>query len=64
MEEKKLYNEEDIKKFHLPRWDEIPNIDLYIDQVVSLLETYLSNYIKQRRAGRGRWKWRNSRRFG
>lgn len=46
MEEKKLYNEEDIKKFHLPRWDEIPNIDLYIDQVVSLLETYLSNYIK------------------
>ena len=39
-------NEEDIKKFHLPRWDEIPNIDLYIDQVVSLLETYLSNYIK------------------
>ncbi|MEI3396399.1 MAG: DUF1836 domain-containing protein [Clostridia bacterium] len=46
MEEKKLYNEEDIKKFHLPRWDEIPNIDLYIDSVVSLLETYLSNYIK------------------
>ena len=46
MEEKKLYNEEDIKKFHLPRWDEIPNIDLYIDQVVSLLETYLSTYIK------------------
>ena len=39
-------NEEDIKKFHLPRWDEIPNIDLYIDQVVSLLETYLSTYIK------------------
>ena len=46
MEEKKLYNEEDIKKFHLPRWDEIPNIDLYIDQVVSLLETYLSTSIK------------------
>ena len=46
MEEKKLYNEEDIKKFHLPRWEDIPNIDLYIDQVVSLLETYLSTYIK------------------
>ncbi len=46
MKEKKLYNEEEIKKFHLPRWNEIPNIDLYIDQVVSLLENYLSTYIK------------------
>ena len=32
--------------FRLPRWNEIPNIDLYIDQVVSYLENYLSNYIK------------------
>ncbi len=38
--------DEEIKKFHLPRWNEIPEIDLYIDQVVSLLENYLSNYIK------------------
>ena len=38
--------DEEIKKFHLPRWAEIPEIDLYIDQVVSLLENYLSNYIK------------------
>ena len=36
MEEKKLYNEEDIKKFHLPRWDEIPNIDLYIPLIYHL----------------------------
>ena len=45
MEEKKLYNEEEIKKFHIPRWNEIPSVDLYIDQVVSLLEANLSNYI-------------------
>ena len=45
MGEKKLYNEEEIKKFHIPRWNEIPNIDLYVDQVVSFLENYLSNYI-------------------
>lgn len=32
--------------FRLPRWNEIPDIDLYIDQVVSYLENYLSNYIK------------------
>lgn len=32
--------------FYLPRWDEFPNIDLYIDQVVCFLEKYLSEYIK------------------
>ena len=36
----------EIKDFHLPRWHELPNIDLYIDQLVSLLEQYLSGYIK------------------
>lgn len=46
MEIKKIYNEEEIKKFHIPRWDEIPDIDLYIDQVVSLLDKSLANYIK------------------
>ena len=45
MAEKKFIIDEDIEKFHLPRWKEIPEIDLYIDQVVSLLENYLANYI-------------------
>lgn len=45
MEKKKLYNEREIKKFHIPRWNEIPSIDLYIDQVVSFLEQHLINYI-------------------
>ena len=35
-----------IADFHLPRWNELPNIDLYIDQLVSLLEHYLLGYIK------------------
>ena len=39
-----MYKE--IRDFHLPRWNELPNIDLYIDQVVCLLEEYLSGYIK------------------
>lgn len=34
------------KSFYLPRWNEFPNVDLYIDQVVCLLESYLSEYIK------------------
>ena len=46
MEEKALALQEEAQKFHLPRWEEIPNIDLYIDQVVSLLENHLSDYIK------------------
>lgn len=36
----------EIKDFHLPRWNELPSIDLYIDQLVSFLEQYLSGYIK------------------
>lgn len=36
----------EIENFHLPRWHELPTIDLYIDQVVSLLEQYLTGYIK------------------
>ena len=33
----------DITNFHIPRWEELPNIDLYMDQVVSLIEEHLSN---------------------
>lgn len=38
--------DEEINQFHLPRWKELPSINLYIDQLVSLLEQYLSGYIK------------------
>lgn len=31
--------------FHIPRWEELPDIDLYSDQTVTILENYLSNYI-------------------
>lgn len=46
MEQKNIVTEKQVEFFHLPKWDEIPNIDLYIDQVVSFLENHLSNYIK------------------
>ena len=35
----------DISYFHIPRWNELPNLDLYLDQTVTLLEKYLQNYI-------------------
>ena len=36
--------EEIIMKIHIPRWNELPEIDLYLDQVVNYLEKYLSQY--------------------
>ena len=35
---------EAILKFHMPRWNELPDIDLYLDQVVNYIEKYLSAY--------------------
>ncbi|MCF0125221.1 MAG: DUF1836 domain-containing protein, partial [Clostridia bacterium] len=46
MDLKELYSEQEIKKFRLPRWEEIPSIDLYMDQVVSFLDEHLSIFIK------------------
>jgi len=31
--------------FHIPRWEELPNIDLYMDQVVSFVEESLTNLL-------------------
>lgn len=33
---------ESLMKFHLPRWEELPAFDLYMDQVITLIEGYLS----------------------
>ena len=33
-----------INKIHIPRWNELPDIDLYLDQVVNYLEKYLGQY--------------------
>ena len=35
---------ETILKFHMPRWNELPDIDLYLDQVVNYIERYLVAY--------------------
>lgn len=32
---------EELKQVHLPRWEELPSFDLYIDQVISLIQGYL-----------------------
>ena len=42
--------EEEMKKlvlsFRMPRWKELPDIDLYLDQTVTLIEKYLEKYNK------------------
>ena len=32
----------DMKEFKLPHWSDLPDIDLYMDQVISLMEKYLT----------------------
>ena len=35
---------ETIMRIHIPRWNELPEIDLYLDQVVNYVEKYLGQY--------------------
>lgn len=37
---------EDIMQYHCPRWNELPEIELYIDQVIYILESNLSIFNK------------------
>lgn len=32
---------DEMQKYRLPRWDELPDIELYMDQVITLIERYL-----------------------
>ena len=34
----------DIVEFHIPRWEELPDIELYMDQVINFIENNLSIY--------------------
>ena len=36
--------QEIISRIHIPRWNELPEIDLYLDQVVNYIEKYLGQY--------------------
>ena len=40
-----MFKKEDIDKFHIPRWEELPEIDLYLDQVVTFVDKYLLYYL-------------------
>ena len=40
-----MFEKEDVEKFHMPRWEELPEIDLYLDQVVTFIDKYLLYYL-------------------
>ena len=35
---------QELVNVHLPRWNELPDIDLYMDQVITLIERYLAAF--------------------
>ena len=49
MEERKFFEQlrESMVAFRLPRWKELPDVELYMDQVVSVLDKYLSALAKE-----------------
>lgn len=45
MMNKENTNKISVEKLHIPRWEELPNIDLFLDQVVKLINNSLEPYI-------------------
>lgn len=41
MDKKEIFSK--IKNHSIPKWDDLPEIDLYMDQVIVLMEKYFSN---------------------
>ncbi len=38
---------DELQQYHLPRWNELPDIELYMDQVITLIERYLSPLVDE-----------------
>ena len=41
MNKDSIIHDDTIKNFHIPRWNELPTLDLYMDQVIALIDTTL-----------------------
>lgn len=44
----KKHIEESIKKFRIPRWEELPEMDLYLDQVISLIDNSIGPFVNEK----------------
>ena len=49
--EQEIYKEKEIADFHIPRWEELPNLDLYVDQVICVVDDALSNFVSKEKEG-------------
>lgn len=38
---------QELQHYHLPRWEELPDIELYMDQIITLIERYLFPLVTQ-----------------
>ena len=34
-----------LEKVHIPKWNELPNVDLYLDQIVTFINSSLSEFL-------------------
>ena len=41
MNKDSIIHDDTIKNFHIPRWNELPTLDLYMDQVIARIDTTL-----------------------
>ena len=44
MNKDSIIHDDTIKNFHIPRWNELPTLDLYMDQVIALIDTTLGAF--------------------
>lgn len=49
--EKEIYKKQEMVPFHMLRWEELPNIELYVDQVICLIDNTLEKYISKEKKG-------------
>lgn len=47
MNKDSIIHDDTIKNFHIPRWNELPTLDLYMDQVIALIDTTLGAFFSE-----------------
>lgn len=39
------YNAVSFDNFHIPRWDELPSLDLYMDQIITFIDGHVGSFL-------------------
>ena len=47
MNKDSIIHDDTIKNFHIPRWNELPTLDLYMNQVIALIDTTLGAFFSE-----------------